>query len=123
MNSTTDHESTLDYILSLVLRIGLSVSFVTVLIGGILFLWQYAGEELDYHVFKAEPNSFTHLINIFEGAWHDRVLAILQIGIVFLIATPVIRVISCFIVFAAERDFLYVTLSTIVLTVLLFSFL
>jgi uncharacterized membrane protein len=39
-----------------------------------------------------------------------------------LIATPIMRVAFCVVSFAAQKDKIYVVVSTIVLTVLLYSF-
>ena len=46
---------------------------------------------------------------------------IIQLGLLFLIATPVARVIFSILGFAAERDRMYVVFTVIVLAVLLFS--
>lgn len=122
MESPPNQKSRLDHVLSLVLRAGLSLAIVTVVIGSVLFLWQHGKEIIYDRVFNGEPNSLKGLVNIFDAAIHDGTLAIIQLGIIILIATPVIRVVSCLVVFAAERDFLYVTFSSFVLAVLLFSF-
>jgi len=48
---------------------------------------------------------------------------IIQLGLLFLIATPVARVAFAVFAFAMERDWLYVSISATVLVVLLFSLL
>jgi uncharacterized membrane protein len=48
---------------------------------------------------------------------------IIQLGLLFLIATPVARVAFAAFAFAVERDWLYVAVSTFVLLVLLYSLL
>jgi uncharacterized membrane protein len=52
---------------------------------------------------------------------HGHSLAIIQFGILMLIATPVARVIFSVFAFLAERDFLYVAISALVLAVLCYS--
>ena len=47
--------------------------------------------------------------------------AIIQFGLLLLIATPVARVAFAAIGFAMERDYLYVVITLIVLVVLLYS--
>lgn len=121
MNVKAPHESTLDFILSVVLRIGLALSIFTVLIGGGLFLWEHAGEAIDYRIFTGEPASLMGIKTILTSAYRDRSLAIVQLGIILLVATPVTRVASCILVFLKERDFLYVGLASFVLIVLLIS--
>lgn len=47
----------------------------------------------------------------------------IELGVIFLIATPVSRVLISVFLFAAERDRLYVVITAVVLTLLLFSML
>ena len=48
---------------------------------------------------------------------------IIQLGLLLLIATPVMRVVLAVVGFALERDHLYTIVSLIVLAVLMYSFL
>jgi len=48
--------------------------------------------------------------------------SIIRVGILVLIATPIMRVAYCVYGFAAQKDKIYVVVSSIVLTVLLYSF-
>lgn len=50
-----------------------------------------------------------------------RPLAISQLGLIVLIATPIVRVVASLIAFAMERDRLYVALTGVVLAILLAS--
>lgn len=123
MNSQTKSTSSLDAILSIILRIGLTLSLIAVFIGGCLFLWSHAHTIIDDRVFHGEPLMLKGIKEIVEVALHlDLALAIAQLGILILIVTPMIRVFSCLILFAKERDVLYTGLSMCVLAVLLFSF-
>jgi len=120
-----DNETGLDYILNLVLRLGLTLAVIIVLCGGILFLWQNSGVNVDYHLFNGEPATLKSLWNILDNAIEmsiaDRTLSLIQLGIIVLIATPVMRVVSCLIVFMLERDFVYIFISGFVLIVLLYA--
>ena len=49
--------------------------------------------------------------------------AIIQLGLLLLIATPVARVLFSAIAFALERDSMYVVITLIVLAILLYSLL
>ena len=64
-------------------------------------------------VFRQFWVSLTH----FEG------MGIIQLGILLLIFTPVVRVIFALVGYLKERDFLYVAISAIVLAIIIFSFL
>ncbi len=45
----------------------------------------------------------------------------IQLGILLLIATPVVRVVFCVVGFARQRDRLYVAVRTLVLAILIYS--
>ena len=57
------------------------------------------------------------------GALHLSGGAIIQLGLLILIATPVARVAFSAVAFAIERDYLYVWITLFVLAVLLYSLL
>ena len=48
---------------------------------------------------------------------------LIQLGLLFLIATPIARVALSIVGFAIERDHLYVTFTVVVLAILLYSLL
>jgi uncharacterized membrane protein len=48
--------------------------------------------------------------------------SIIRVGILLLVATPIMRVAYCVYGFAAQKDKIYIVVSSIVLTVLLYSF-
>ena len=107
--------------LSLVLLIGLLLAIFTVFYGGSILLWHRGHEKIDYHIFEGQLVDLKNPSHIFYEALAGNALAIIQLGIMILIATPIFRVISCFVLFAIERDFLYVALSAIVLGILLYA--
>jgi uncharacterized membrane protein len=103
------------------LRTGVSLAALVVLAGGVLYLARHGQTVADYHIFSGEPDSLTHARLTIRSAFSGRALGIIQLGLLLLIATPVARVAFCIWGFARERDFLYVTFSSIVLAILLFS--
>lgn len=121
MKPEAARESRLDYVLSLVLRTGLLLSILAILYGGISLLWEHGGEKIDYHIFDGEPASLKGIFHILKDVKTNNALSIIQLGIIILLATPIIRVLSCLILFATSRDFLYVVISAIVLGVLLYA--
>lgn len=114
-------DSIIDHRLGILLRTGVLISAVVVLLGGVLFLIHSGGRPTDYHVFHGVPANLSSLRLIAVGAFHLEPLAVIQFGLLLLIATPVARVLFSVIAFAMEEDFLYVGISTIVLCVLLYS--
>ncbi|HEY4011166.1 MAG TPA: DUF1634 domain-containing protein [Acidobacteriaceae bacterium] len=118
----SDDDRKLDERIGKLLRAGtLSSSFV-ILLGGVLFLARHSHDRPHYHTFKGVPPGLHTLSGIVAGAFHGDSLAIIQLGLLMLIATPIARVVLSIFAFLAERDILYVVISGIVLAVLLYSF-
>ncbi len=103
------------------LRAGVLLSAVVVLLGAVIFLAQHGREVVSYHVFRGEPSEFRSIGGIFEGVIELHGRAIIQLGLLLLIATPVARVAFSIWGFAEEHDRMYVGFTIIVLVVLLYS--
>ncbi len=115
----SDHE--VEQLISRLLLVGVMTSAVIVLIGGILLLMQHGGEVVSYSVFHGQPAELRSLASIVRGAATMNSLAIVQLGLLLLIATPVARVAFTLVAFLIQRDRMYVVLTTIVLALLLFG--
>ena len=74
---------------------------------------------VNYRTFTSEPANLRHPSQLFGLVAAGDGAAIIQLGILLLIATPIARVIFAVIGFAIERDRLYVLISLIVLAVLM----
>ncbi len=111
----------MDVIIGVILRSGVLTSALIVLAGGILYMMHYGSSPPHYQVFLGEPSDLRHLAEIMRGflAFHAR--AIIQFGLLLLIATPIIRVAFSILAFAMQRDRVYVVVTLIVLGVLLYS--
>jgi len=126
---TPDHDSrwTDDDVEQLVgnwLRIGTFVAAAITTLGGILFLAGHSSATAaNYHKFAGEPAQLRHVTDIVVGAFHLDSRAVIQLGLLLLIATPVVRVALSLMAFIAQRDKLYVALTSIVLAILAFSLL
>jgi uncharacterized membrane protein len=103
------------------LRAGVILAAAVVLAGGVLYVMKYGGRKPQYGVFRGEPSDLRSVSQIFEDAisWHSR--GLIQLGLLILIATPVARVAFSVAAFAAQRDWLYVAITLIVLAVLFYS--
>ncbi len=105
--------------ISRVLRMGVSVSAVLIATGFIgSFLVGWEGSLRGVGPGIVAPASFTQLGT---GLLELRPIAITQLGLLVLIATPVVRVAVSVIGFARERDVLYVAITLAVLAILLAS--
>ncbi len=114
-------DTILDIRIGMLLKIGMLTSAAVILLGGVLFLLHHGHSTPNYTVFHGVPDNLNSLAGIAAGVRHGNDLAIIQLGMLLLIATPVARVVFSIFAFLSERDYLYVTISTIVLAVLLYS--
>jgi uncharacterized membrane protein len=114
-------DSKLDARIGALLRAGTLSSAFVILVGGVLYLARHSHDRPDYHTFHGVPTQLHTLSGILSGAVHGESLAVIQLGLLLLIATPIARVLFSVIAFLFERDYLYVVVSGIVLAVLLIS--
>lgn len=114
-------ESFTTNLISNTLRGGLILSFIVIMFGGILYLYSNGHEIPDYSTFKGEPQDFKTIQGIFSLAFQGHSLGIILLGILILIATPVIRVVLCICAFAIQKDFLYIIIGSFVFLTLLYS--
>ena len=105
------------------LRGGVLIAAVVVLLGGILYLVRQGVALPFYGSFQGEPENLRSIPGILADAWALRGRGIIQLGLLLLIATPVARVVCAMVAFALQRDWLYVSVTVIVLSVLVFSLL
>lgn len=110
-------------LLGQVLRAGTVISVSIVLAGGVIFLLRHGQEIADYHLFKGVPSFLLHSPGIAEGIFALKSVAIIQFGIVLLIATPILRVIFSAIGFVLEKDYMYLGISLLVLCIIFASML
>jgi uncharacterized membrane protein len=111
----------IEIIVGTLLRTGVILAAAVVLVGAVLYLSRHGHEIPDYAVFHGEPESLKSPADIIQGVMQLNARAIIQLGLLLLIATPVARVAFSAIAFAIERDGMYVVITLIVLAVLLFS--
>ena len=94
------------------------MALLVTITGGVLLLWEEGSIRVDYKNFIGEPIGLTHIPAIILGAFNGYSRSIIQLGILLMIVTPIVRVLSCAILFACQRDLLYVVLSGFVFVVL-----
>ncbi|MGF6846126.1 putative membrane protein [Chitinophaga sp. W3I9] len=105
------------------LRIGVIVSSIIVFIGGVIYLVRHGHEHPSYGDFTGVREGLTNLPGIWQGVMENKGMNIIQLGIVLLIATPIIRIAFSVIAFLIEKDYLYVGITLLVLGIILFSML
>ena len=119
MSRPTDQD--LDIAVAGMLRFGVTLAAVIVLAGGALYLRHPGSGIPDYAHFVAGDASLRTVKGIWHGFVHLHPQSIIQMGLVVLIATPVMRVLYCVVGFARQRSGLYVAISSIVLLILIYG--
>jgi uncharacterized membrane protein len=113
----------MEILISRVLRAGVIVAAALIAAGALLFLIQGPG--------PGDPTSLAQLDSrsslpfsvsprtIWQGVTHLRAAAVIELGLLVLILTPVARVGMTVVLFAKQRDRTFVAITTVVLLVLL----
>jgi len=113
----------LEQMLGNLLRGGVSLAAGVVAVGGVLYLIRYGANSPNYHVFHGEPADLRGVSGILTDVMSLHRRALIQLGLLLLIATPVARVVFSVFAFAKQRDYTYVIITLIVLGVLIYSLL
>jgi uncharacterized membrane protein len=114
-----DHR--LESIIGQLLRAGVLLAAATVLGGGVLYLVRHHADPVRFHTFIAGGSDLRSVSGIVGAAAHGNSAAIMQVGLLLLILTPIVRVAVAVVGFLLERDRLYTVVSLIVLVILMFS--
>ncbi len=114
-------ERDMQLIMGNLLRVGVVLSMTVVAIGGIIYLLGFGQLKADYSEFVMDEAGFFSLASIWTGILEMNGKAIIQLGILLLIFTPISRVILAVFSFFLERDYLYVLIGLMILGIILFS--
>jgi len=115
------NDQQMDRIIGMILRVGVLISALVVLTGGVFYLRHYGFNVPEYGIFQGEPADLRNISGILQDTLAFRARGIIQFGLLLLIATPVVRVSFSIIGFALQRDKAYVMVTLIVLGLLLYS--
>ena len=114
-------DDTVEQIVGRLLQIGVLIAAAVTLVGGVMLLVQHGQSPTDYAIFRGEPAFLRSLSGIVTAALAHDSRAIVQLGLVLLIATPIARVAFTLVAFALQRDRVYVGVTALVLALLLFG--
>jgi uncharacterized membrane protein len=120
MNKLKDTD--IQAIIGWVLRTGVILSIAIVLFGGAVYIYRHGHDIANYSTFK-DVSDFVQLSGIINGILTFKGKAIIQGGIVLLIATPIIRVAFSAVGFVFEKDYLYTGITLLVLLIIFISML
>ncbi|AKG20023.1 DUF1634 domain-containing protein [Calothrix sp. 336/3] len=119
----SENSQLLKTLLSGLLKYGVLIASSVVLFGGILYLVKHGRETAEYHFFQGEPSQFRSPTGAIAAAASGSYRGIIQVGLLLLIAIPILRVIISLLIFLKQRHWIYVTITTLVLTALMYSLL
>ena len=115
----------IENLISHVLRIGVGVSLAVIVTGTVISF-------VHHPAYLSSPQTLTPLTvssadaptvhGVLTGVLAGRGQAIVMLGLMLLIATPVLRVAVSIVVFLIQRDRIFVAITIVVLTLLLMSF-
>lgn len=115
----------LELVVSSLLRYGVLLSALTIVFGLLLLVAERGAESL-----VTLPAGAVFGAGVAPGSLHDlfarlsfaHPLAVMDFGLVLLIATPVMRVAASIVAFALERDWLYTAITAFVFAMLMVGF-
>jgi len=115
------YEQRTEIVIAYLLRAGVLTAAVVVIVGAVFYLGAHPSAHVNYRTFHAVPDPLRTVHGIVHAAFSGDSRAIMQLGLLALIATPIVRVMFSIAAFAIEGDRMYVFFTMLVLTVLLYS--
>lgn len=117
-------EGQLTLLIARVLRVGVSVAGACVALGLVVLLALHQGGRANYFTdFHPRPQPITHgLFGVFAHDLHrHQPRDLINLGLMLLILTPIVRVAFSIVIYLYENDRLYTGFTIFVLAVLLYS--
>jgi uncharacterized membrane protein len=114
-------EKEVEQLVGRLLQLGVLLAATIVMLGGTALLARYGRQPADFRTFRDEPSQLRSLAGIVRGALAFDSRAVIQLGLVLLIATPVARVALTLGAFLLQRDRLYAALTALVLLLLTYG--
>jgi uncharacterized membrane protein len=103
------------------LRAGIVLACSIMLAGGVLYLLRHGAERESYTVFHGEPASLESIRGILREVRAGSARGIIQLSVLTMIATPVMRVAFAVYGFTRQRQWLFTGISLTVLGLLAFG--
>jgi uncharacterized membrane protein len=116
-------EERMEQVIGGLLRVGVLLAGGLVFAGAVLYLARHGGEQPDYSVFHGQSLPLRRIVGDAWAALDSGGRSLIQLGLLTLVATPIVRVLFSAFAFAAQGDRRYVVITLIVLAALGFSLL
>jgi len=120
-NESNQPSNQMELTVARLLNIGLIVSTVVIVLGGALLIGEQGSTPIDFKSLHGEPLTLASVPTIVAAALTFDARAVIQIGLLLLVATPIARVTLSLILFLKRADYLYVGITGAVLTILIFA--
>jgi len=114
-------DDAVEQLLGRILQLGVGAAAAIAMFGAVVFYARHAWQPASYRAFIGEPADLRSIDGVVHGVLAFRSRALIQAGLLVLIATPIARVALSLVAFARQRDWLYVGITAIVLALLLAS--
>jgi uncharacterized membrane protein len=118
-HSPTEHH--FEIVIGNLLRTGVLLAAAVVIFGAVVYLVRHGSEPPRFAQFRSEPQGLRTIPGILAEAEAFQGRGIIQFGLLLLIATPIARVAFAAWAFFRLRDYRYVLITLVVLTLLCYS--
>ena len=108
----------LETAVSRILRAGVLAALLASIAGALLHFLQHPADTVSFATFTGVDPTLASPLAILRGAARADGLALMQLAVLILIATPVVRVLASLVTFAILRDRLFTLASLLVLIML-----
>lgn len=115
-------DADLEKIIGRLLQVGVLLSSLVVLSGGIVYLIRHGGQEPAFSTFRGEPDKMKNPIPMWKAILHGEGRPLIAFGLLLLILTPIARIVFSVAGYLMEKDYLYVGITLFVLAVILWNF-
>lgn len=113
----------LERLIGTTLLVGVLASTLLVLVGGVVYVSERPHAAANYRVFHGDQSDLRHLQGVWAKTKSFSGPGIIQFGLMMLVSLQVVRVILTGVLFTANRDWVFVTITTIVLALLAYGLL
>ena len=97
------------------------ISSFIMLIGGIIYLIHHGQDTANFQKFQGEPVSYTSFMGIWKSAFSLSSRGIMELGLLLMVFGQAIRVLLTLILFALEKDRVFILISLFILIIMIYS--
>jgi uncharacterized membrane protein len=107
--------------MGMLLRSGVVAACLIMLVGGVLYILRHGEEQPAYRTFSGAPLGLNSIGGVLREVREGSARGIIQLSVLVMIATPVMRVVFAAYGFTRQRQFIFTIISLVVLGLLTFG--